>query len=312
VWLRTNEQGEDIESVLIRSTGVPTYFGVDVAYHREALVERGFDKKLDVWGANTHGHARRMKNAMAALGLEDRWEGLLYQFVRFLHEGLLVNMAQRRDQFIGSRRHRHRRRMLRALVLPHSERGSDARLHLEPRSSSRRQPHHYVQYAHARIASIFRTAAEQGVTGDGADVGALPTRPNLAWCTDAPLPGLVERSPTKANVHLLTSRPGLASAFHAFYKNNRVVGDRRRSRSPSPRTSRPLAHLRFGTSGFSGHPPPSRCDPSASGVGLGLPLAPAPAAGNWVPPGCHQDVHRADDDGLRRDRAAPGVGCPRR
>src|SRR5439155_1578039 len=80
--------GEDIDSVLIRSTGVPTYIGVDIAYHREALVERALDRKIDVWGANTHGHARRMKTAMAALGIGDRWEVLLYQFVRFIHEGV--------------------------------------------------------------------------------------------------------------------------------------------------------------------------------------------------------------------------------
>ena len=229
VWLKSKELGEDIESVLIRSTGVPTYFGVDVAYHREALVERGFDRKLDVWGANTHGHARRMKTAMTALGLDGRWEVLLYQFVRFLHEGLLVNMARRRGQFIqlddvietvGKDAARW------FFLMASADRTLDFDLELAIQQSND-NPVYYVQYAHARIASIFRTAAERGLAADGADVALLADEAELDLVRlMLRFPELVEEIRDKHNVHLLTGYGlELAGAFHAFYKGNRVVGD---------------------------------------------------------------------------------------
>jgi arginyl-tRNA synthetase len=236
VWLKSKELGEDIESVLIRSTGVPTYFGVDVAYHREALVERGFDRKLDVWGANTHGHARRMKTAMAALGLEGRWEVLLYQFVRFLHEGLLVNMARRRGQFIrlddvidtvGKDAARW------FFLMASADRTLDFDLELAVQQSND-NPVYYVQYAHARIASIFRTAAERGLSADGADVASLTDEAELDLVRlMLRFPELIEEIRDKHNVHLLTGYGlELAGAFHAFYKGNRVVGeDEARSRA---------------------------------------------------------------------------------
>ena len=229
VWLRSAEQSEDIESVLIRSTGVPTYFGVDVAYHREALVERGFDRKLDVWGANTHGHARRMKNAMAALGLQGRWEVLLYQFVKFLHEGLLVNMARRRGQFIRlddviDTVGRDAARWF--FLMASADRTLDFDLELAIQQSND-NPVYYVQYAHARIASIFRTAAERGVSADGADVSLLTDEAELDLVRlILRFPELVEEIRDKYNVHLLTGYGlELAGAFHAFYKGNRVVGE---------------------------------------------------------------------------------------
>jgi arginyl-tRNA synthetase len=229
VWLKSRELGEDIDSVLIRSTGVPTYFGVDVAYHREALVDRGFDKKIDVWGANTHGHARRMKTAMAALGLEGRWEVVLYQFVRFLHDGVLVNMARRRGQFIrlddlidtvGVDAARW------FLLMASADRTLDFDLELAVQQSND-NPVYYVQYAHARIASIFRTASERGLRSDGADVALLADDAELDLVRlMLRFPELVEEIRDKRNVHLLTGYGlELAGAFHAFYKGNRVVGD---------------------------------------------------------------------------------------
>src|SRR5258707_8086454 len=100
IWLKSKELGEDIESVVVRSNGNPTYLGIDIAYHRQALVERGLDKKIDIWGANTHGHLRRMKTAFVALGLIERWDVVLYQYVKFLHEGVLLKMGKRLAQFL--------------------------------------------------------------------------------------------------------------------------------------------------------------------------------------------------------------------
>ena len=236
VWLRSDDKAEDIESVLIRSTGVPTYFGVDLAYHREALVERGFHRKIDVWGANTHGHARRMTNAMTALDLEGRWIVVLYQYVKFLHEGVLVNMARRRGQYVlledvidtvGKDVSRW------FFLMASADRTLDFDLELAVQQSND-NPAYYVQYAHARIASIFRTAAEKGLGSAGADV-ALLTEPAELDLVRLMLrfPELVEEIRDKHNVHLLTGYAlELAGAFHAFYKGNRVVGeDQARSRA---------------------------------------------------------------------------------
>ena len=229
VWLKSRELGEDIDSVLIRSTGMPTYFGVDVAYHREALVERGLDKKIDIWGANTHGHARRMKTAMTALGLDGRWEVLLYQFVRFIHEGVLTKMGKRTGQFVllGD--------VIDAVgvdvarwffLMASADRTLDFDLELAVQQSNE-NPAYYVQYAHARIASIFRTASDRNLRSDGADVALLtdPAELDLVRLM-LRFPELVEEIRDKHNVHLLTGYGlELAGAFHAFYKGNRVVGE---------------------------------------------------------------------------------------
>ncbi len=229
VWLRSDDKVEDIESVLIRTTGVPTYFGVDLAYHREALVERGFDKKIDVWGANTHGHARRMTNAMKALGLEGRWIVVLYQYVKFLHEGVLVNMARRRGQYVlledvidtvGKDVSRW------FFLMASADRTLDFDLELAVQQSND-NPAYYVQYAHARIASIFRTAAERGLGSAGADVALLVDLAELDLVRlMLRFPELALEIRDKHNVHLLTGYAlELAGAFHAFYKGNRVVGE---------------------------------------------------------------------------------------
>jgi len=236
LWLRSRELGEDIESVVVRSTGLPTYFGVDIAYHQLCLGPRGFDRKIDIWGANTHGHLRRMRTALAALGLVDRWDVVLYQYVRFLHEGVLLKMGKRLAQFlllddvidaVGVD-------VARWFFLQASaDRNLDFDFELAVQQSND-NPVYYVQYAHARISSNFRTAAERGVTADGADVGLLtePAEQDLIRLV-LRFPELVAEITAKHNVHLLTGYAlELAGAFHAFYKGNRVVGeDQARSRA---------------------------------------------------------------------------------
>ena len=229
IWLRSKELGEDIESVVVRTNGIPTYLGVDIAYHRHALVERGFDRKIDIWGANTHGHLRRMKTALAALGLVDRWDVVLYQYVRFLHEGVLLKMGKRLAQFlllddvidaVGKDVTRW------FFLMVSADRTMDFDLELAIQQSNE-NPVYYVQYAHARIASIFRTALERGLSSDGADVSVLTDEAELdlvRLCLR--FPELVAEVREKHNVHLLTGYAlELAGAFHAFYKGNRVVGE---------------------------------------------------------------------------------------
>src|SRR5438034_9839629 len=84
----------------VRSNGEPGYLGKDIAYHVQSLRERRFDKKVDIWGSNTHYHLIQMRAAMQALGLLEKFEVILYQYVRFLHEGVLKRMGRRTGQFL--------------------------------------------------------------------------------------------------------------------------------------------------------------------------------------------------------------------
>jgi len=229
VWLRSRDLGEDIDSVIVRSNGVPTYFGVDIAYHRQALVDRGFHRKIDIWGANTHGHMRRMRTAMSSLGLGDRWEVVIYQFVRFLHEGVLVKMAKRTGQFlllddvldaVGADAVRY------FLLQSSADRTLDFDFELAVQQSNE-NPVYYVQYAHARIASIGRAAAERGLVSEGADVGLLTSQGELDLIRAClRFPELVAEIVDTKGVHRLTGYAlELAGLFHAFYRDHKVVSD---------------------------------------------------------------------------------------
>jgi arginyl-tRNA synthetase len=235
VWFETPEaraldrEGEE-GWVVIRSNGDPTYLGTDIAYHRLCLEERGFDLKLNVWGSNTHYHLLQLKIALPALGIaDDRWSVVLYQYVRFLHEGVLQRMGRRTGLFllledvldaVG-------KDATRFLLL---QRGADSQLDFDFElavQQSNDNPVYYVQYAHARIASIFRTAAERGITPEGADLSALTTPGELALvklCLR--FPELVADIVGHRGVHLLTGYAlELAGAFHGFYRDHRVVSD---------------------------------------------------------------------------------------
>jgi arginyl-tRNA synthetase len=235
VWFETPEaraldrEGEE-GWVVIRSNGDPTYLGTDIAYHRLCLEERGIDLKINVWGANTHYHLLQMKIALPALGItEDRWSVVLYQYVRFLHEGVLQRMGKRTGMFllledvldaVGTD-------ATRFLLL---QRGADSQLDFDFElavQQSNDNPVYYVQYAHARIASIFRTAAERGITPEGADLAALTTPGELALiklCLR--FPELLADIVGHRGVHLLTGYAlELAGAFHGFYRDHRVVSD---------------------------------------------------------------------------------------
>ncbi len=216
--------------VLVRANGEPTYLGTDIAYHRLCLEERGIELKLNVWGANTQYHLQQMKIALPVLGFAaERFEVVLYQFVRFLHEGVLVRMGRRTGQFllledvleaVG-------RDAARFLLL---QRGADSQLDFDFElavQQSNDNPVYYVQYAHARIASIFRTAAERGITPDDADLSVLTTPGELAMiklCLR--FPELLADIVGHRGVHLLTVYAlELAGGFHGFYRDHRVVSD---------------------------------------------------------------------------------------
>ena len=230
VWFEASEAVDDKEGwVLVRSNGEPGYLGKDIAYHVQSLRERRFDKKVDIWGSNTHYHLIQMRAAMQALGLLEKFEVVLYQYVRFLHEGVLKRMGRRTGQFL----------LLEEVI---EAVGKDATRYFFLQSSADRQldfdlelavqqsnenPVYYVQYAHARIASILRTAAERGINADGADTALLTAKGELDLIRLVlRFPELVDDIRQHYGVHQLTTYAlELAGAFHGFYRDHRVVDE---------------------------------------------------------------------------------------
>src|SRR3954470_13456585 len=216
--------------VLVDKVGDPKYLATDIAYHRLCLEERGVDLKLNIWGANTQYHLQQMKIALPAIGIDpSRLEVLLYQYVRFLKEGVLQRMGRRTGQFllledvidaVGAD-------VTRFFLL---QRSADSPLDFDFElavQQSNDNPVYYVQYAHARIASIFRTAGERGMTAEGADLQLLtaPGEREMIRLVQK-FPELLTEIVAHRGVHLLTVYAlELAGAFHGFYRDHRVVDD---------------------------------------------------------------------------------------
>jgi len=226
VWFKATELGGDKDEVLVRSDGSPGYFASDVAYHYNKFVERGFDRVIDVWGADHQGHVPRMRAMMTALGLDpQRLTILLYQLVTLKRGGEVVRLSKRTGDIITLRE-----------VL--DEVGADAvRYFLVSRSADSQMdfdielakeqsddnPVYYIQYAHARISSILRYAGDQDY-GAG-DVSLLTSPPELALVRRMlRLPEIVRTVATSLSPHHLAYYAyDLASCFHAFYRDCRVV-----------------------------------------------------------------------------------------
>ncbi len=234
IWFRHPDLEKD--AVLIRSPKVvpepserPTYLASDVAYLWDKLVRRGFDRAIYIWGADHHGDVPRVRAAAKALGLDpDRAVFILYQLVTLWRGGEEVRMSKRSGEFIT----------LRDLL---DEVGPDPiRFMLISRTAdapidfdldlaveqSERNPVYYVQYAHARIASILRYAQEQGRRIDEpADLSLLRHLSELALIRKMlELPEVIEQAAAKLSPHFLPYyAQELATAFHAFYRDCRVV-----------------------------------------------------------------------------------------
>jgi arginyl-tRNA synthetase len=222
--------------VLVDRAGDPKYLATDIAYHRQCLEDRGVGLKLNVWGANTQYHLQQMKIALPTLGIDpSRLEVVLYQYVRFLKEGVLTRMGRRTGEYLLLED------VLDAVGVDVTrffllQRSADSPLDFDFElavQQSNDNPVYYVQYAHARIASIFRTAAERGMTTDGADVSLLdaPAERDLIRLAQK-FPELLTEIVAHRGVHLLTVYAlELAGAFHGFYRDHRVVDDADPARS---------------------------------------------------------------------------------
>ena len=228
LWFNSIALGDDRDNVVVRSSGEPTYFASDIAYHFNKFDRRGFERVIDIWGADHQGHVPRMKAAVTALGMEpENLTVLISQMVTLKRGDETVRASKRTGDFIT----------LRELV---DEVGVDAcryfflarspstqmefDMELATRESSE-NPVYYVQYAHARNASILKLAAERNIDYSNGDVTLLDSPYELSLIrTMLRLPELIVQVAENLEPHHLPHYAmELATAFHHFYENCRVV-----------------------------------------------------------------------------------------
>ena len=228
-WLRTTDFGDDKDRVLIRSDGDPTYLLSDMAYHRDKL-SRGSDRLIDVVGADHHGYVERLRAALAVLGYDPGvLEVEIMQLVHVVEGGERAQMSKRSGDFvtldeliddIGAD-------AARFFML---QRSHDTAVDLDlelARKTSNENPVYYVQYAHARIASILRKAGEGAEDRAAADFAALPVEPSERALIKrlCELPDEVgEAAARRAPQRLCAYGMEVARDFHAFYRDCQVVG----------------------------------------------------------------------------------------
>jgi arginyl-tRNA synthetase len=226
-WFRSTDFGDDKDRVIYRSNGAPTYFAADIGYVTEKL-SRGFDHLIYIWGADHHGTVARVRNAAAAMGYDAAAvEMKLYSWVRFVRDGVEISMSKRAGEFITlddllSEVGVDAARWFFASRAATS--GIDFDIELAKKQSNE-NPVYYVQYAHARIASILRKAADAGLAPAAAVTGALTEAPDAALARAlARLPDVVEDAAAAEETHGVTAfATDLAATFHAFYRDARVV-----------------------------------------------------------------------------------------
>jgi len=231
LWLRTTEFGDDKDRVLIRSNGEATYLTPDIAYHWDKL-QRGYDRLIDVLGADHHGYVARIRAAIEALGGDPtRFEALIMSLVHVVEEGERVQMSKRSGDFITLDE------LLDDIGVDATRwfmlwRGYETTVDLDlelARSQSSENPVYYVQYAHARIASILRKAADEGSEPGG--FGAADGRAPLEESEKVLIKRLLEfpeevraAAARRAPHRICAYSTATAADFHAFYRDCQVVG----------------------------------------------------------------------------------------
>ena len=228
MWFVSTALGEDKDNVLVRSSGAPTYFASDVAYHYNKFLERQFDTVINIWGADHQGHVSRMKAVVAALGIAPgRLKVIITQMVTLRRAEEVLRLSKRKGEVIT----------LRELVEEVGPdvcrffflaRSADSQMDFDlalAKEQSADNPVYYVQYAHARIASILRLAQSKSIDYSDGDVSLLRAAPELALIRKMlTLPELVELIAQSLEPHHLPYyAQELATLFHAFYRDCRVV-----------------------------------------------------------------------------------------
>ena len=233
LWYKATEFGSDKDDVLVRQNGNPTYFAADIAYHRNKFVKRGFDLCIDIWGADHHGHVARMKGAMEALGLDSsKLDVILMQLVRLTQNGEVVRMSKRTGKAIqlGDLLDEvpvDSARFLFNMREANSQMEFDLDLAVKQDSQN---PVYYVQYARARICSILKALAADGITPYPCtdEELRLLTAPaelelirHLSAYTSEIIEAAKDYDPARITRYVIT----LATLFHKFYDACRVKGD---------------------------------------------------------------------------------------
>jgi arginyl-tRNA synthetase len=229
-WFLATSLGETKDEVVVRSNGIPTYLGTDIAYHYNKFIERKFDRVIDIWGADHQGHIAGLKSSVKVLGADiDKLEIIIHQLVTLKRGGELVRISKRSGDIITLREiiEEVGTDACRFFFLARSANSQmDFDLELAKKESSE-NPVYYVQYAHARIASILRLAKEKGIDYSDGDVSLVTTEPELTLIRKlVQLPELVEMAARNLEPHHLTYyAQNLATVFHSFYKQCRVISN---------------------------------------------------------------------------------------
>lgn len=229
VWLASTKYGDEKDEVLIRSNGTPTYFAADIAYHKNKF-DRGYNRLINIWGADHHGHVQRIKNALTALGYPgDQLHIILIQLVRLYREGELVRMSKRAGQYVTLEElmdevGRDAARFFFSMRNPDSALDFDLDL---AKSESSENPVYYVQYAHARICSLLSINETATPQAEEADLSLLKDPHEIALLEQiAALPEEVALAAKEyAPYRLAYYAKDLANRFHSFYNGCKVLTD---------------------------------------------------------------------------------------
>ena len=229
-WFESSSLGEDKDNVLVRGDGSPTYFASDIAYHYNKFLERKFDQVIDIWGADHQGHVPRMKAVLRALGCDpEQLKVIICQLVTLRRGEEIVKVSKRSGDIVALQEviEEVGPDACRFIFL---SRSADSQMDFDmelAKKQSADNPVYYVQYAHARIASILRLAKQREIDHSQGDVSLLTSEPELAIIRRLILfPEIVEQvAATLEPHHLPYYAQDLATVFHSFYKQCRVVSE---------------------------------------------------------------------------------------
>jgi arginyl-tRNA synthetase len=232
LWFRSSAFGDEKDRVVVRSSGARTYFASDMAYHLDKF-QRGYDRVIDIWGADHHGYIPRLKAALKSCGLDpDRLTVVLVQLVNLLREGKPVAMSTRAGEFVTLREVLDEvgKDAARYIFLT---RRSDSPLDFDLEVAQKQtleNPVFYVQYAHARVRSVLRVADDRElgtVPGEFAHLHllVLPEERRLLKALTE-YPEVVSQAALALEPHRLTIYLGeLAGLFHHYYNHHRIITD---------------------------------------------------------------------------------------
>ena len=233
LWYNAMKFGAEKDEVLIRKNGMPTYFAADIAYHRNKFETRGFDKCIDIWGADHHGHVARMKDALHAIGIDPaRLDIVLMQLVRLMRDGEVVRMSKRTGKAIQladllDEVPVDAARFLFNMREANAQMDFDLDLAVQQDAQN---PVYYVQYANARICSILRALEKDGISFrdcTDAELAKLDSSEetelirHIASYTDEIVAAAKDYDPARITRYVIT----LATLFHKFYNAKRVKGE---------------------------------------------------------------------------------------